>query len=49
MDKEIHQLAEQIIQLNQKAYEIYLPVVEDVCRKYLNTYPSCVKFILKHF
>lgn len=27
MDKEVHQLAEQIIQLNQKAYEIYLPVV----------------------
>lgn len=33
MDKEIYQLAEQIIQLNQKAYEIYLPVVEDVCSR----------------
>ena len=49
MDKKIYQLAEQIIQLNQKAYEIYLPVVEDVCRKYFNIYSSCVKFYIEAF
>ena len=31
MEKRIYQIAEQIVQLHQKAYEIYLPLVEDVC------------------
>ena len=33
MDEKIYQLAEQIVQLHQKAYEIYLPLVEDVCSR----------------
>ena len=33
MDKKIYQLAEQIVQLYQKAYEIYLPLIEDVCSR----------------
>ena len=30
MDEKIYQIAEQIAQLHQEAYEIYLPLVEDV-------------------
>lgn len=30
MDEKIYQIAEQIVQLHQKAYEVYLPLVEDV-------------------
>ena len=30
MDENIYQIAEQIVQLHQKAYEVYLPLVEDV-------------------
>ncbi len=33
MDERKFQIAEQIVQLNQKAYEVYLPLVEDVCSK----------------
>lgn len=33
MDGRIYQFAEQIVQLNQKAYEIYLPLVENVCSR----------------
>ena len=33
MDKKIYQLAELIVQLYQKAYEIYLPLIEDVCSR----------------
>ena len=33
MEERIGQIAEQIIQLNQKAYEIYLPLIEDVCSR----------------
>ena len=33
MDENIYQIAEQIVQLHQKAYEIYLPLVEDVCSR----------------
>ncbi|UWP60199.1 hypothetical protein [Ruminococcus gauvreauii] len=33
MDKKIYQIAEQIGQLHQEAYEIYLPLVEDVCSR----------------
>ena len=33
MEKRIYQIAEQIVQLHQKAYEIYLPLVEDVCSR----------------
>ena len=33
MDENIHQIAEQIVQLHQKAYEVYLPLVEDVCSR----------------
>jgi len=33
MDEKIYQIAEQIVQLHQKAYEIYLPLVEDVCSR----------------
>ena len=31
MDEKIYQIAEQIVQLHQKAYGVYLPLVEDVC------------------
>ena len=33
MDEEIYKIAEQLVQLHQKAYEIYLPLVEDACSK----------------
>lgn len=33
MEESIFQIAEQINQLNQKAYEVYLPLVEDVCNR----------------
>lgn len=33
MDENIFRIAEQIVQLNQKAYEVYLPLVEDVCNR----------------
>ena len=33
MNDGIFQIAEQIVQLNQKAYEVYLPLVEDVCNR----------------
>ena len=33
MEESIFQIAEQIDQLNKKAYDIYLPLVEDVCRR----------------
>lgn len=29
----ICQIAKQIVQLNQKVYEVYLPLVEDVCSR----------------
>ena len=76
MKKSIFQIAEQINQLHKKAYDVYLPLVDNVCRRevseeelsylldyllgfacdenilglykkvcrrYLYTYPSCVK------
>ena len=33
MDENIYRIAEQIVQLHQKAYEVYLPLVEDVCTR----------------
>ena len=33
MDENIYQIAEQIVQLHQKAHEVYLPLVEDVCSR----------------
>lgn len=33
MDENMHYIAEQIIQLHQKAYAVYLPVVDDVCNR----------------
>ena len=33
MDKKIYQVAEQIVKLYQKAYEVYLPLFEDVCSR----------------
>lgn len=82
MDEGIFQIAEQIVQLNQKAYDVYLPLVEEVCsrevsegklshlldylldfacdekvlvlykrvcRSYLYTYPSCIKFYVETY
>ena len=76
MENSIFQIAEQVNQLHQKAYDIYLPLVNDicrwevsekelsyfldylldfacdekilslykkVCRRYLYTYPNCIK------
>lgn len=33
MDEKIYQIAEQIVQIHQKAYEVYLPLIEDVRSK----------------
>ena len=33
MYENIFQIADQIVQLNQKAYEVYLPLVKDVCSR----------------
>ena len=33
MDENIYQIAEQMDQLHQKAYEAYLPLIEDVCNR----------------
>ncbi len=33
MDEKIYQIAERIVQLHQKAYKVYLPLVEDVCSR----------------
>lgn len=33
MDENIYQIAEQIVQLHQKTYEVYLPLGEDVCNR----------------
>lgn len=33
MDEKIYRIAEQIVQLHQKAYEVYLPFVENVCNR----------------
>ena len=33
MEESIFQIAEQINQLHKKAYDIYLPLVDDVCRR----------------
>ncbi|MCB7520783.1 hypothetical protein [[Clostridium] hylemonae] len=33
MDERILQIAEQIVRLNQKACEVYLPLVDDVCSR----------------
>ena len=33
MDENICRFAERIVQLHQKAYEVYLPLVEDVCSR----------------
>ena len=33
MDEKIYQIAEQIVQLHRKAYEVYLPLVKDVCSR----------------
>ena len=33
MDERIYQIAEQIVQIHQEAYEAYLPSVENVCSR----------------
>lgn len=33
MDERIYQIAEQLVQIHQEAYEVYLPLVEDVCSR----------------
>ncbi len=33
MDERIYQIAEQIVEIHQKAYEVYLPLIEDVCSR----------------
>ncbi len=33
MDERIYQIAEQIVEIHSKAYEVYLPLVEDVCSR----------------
>lgn len=53
MDEKIYQIAEQIVQLHQKAYEVYLPLVEDVCSRIVSEdicmYTLVIlRFILKH-
>ena len=33
MDERIYQITEQMVEIHQKAYEVYLPLVEDVCSR----------------
>ena len=33
MDERIYQIVEQIVEIHQKAYEFYLPLVEGVCSR----------------
>lgn len=33
MDERIYQIAGQIVEIHQKAYEVYLPLVEDMCSR----------------
>ena len=33
MDERIYQIAVQIVEIHPKAYEVYLPLVEDVCSR----------------
>ena len=33
MDERIYQITEQIVELHQTAYEVYLPLVEEVCSR----------------
>ena len=33
MDENIYQIIEQVVQLHKEDYEVYLPLVEDVCSK----------------
>ena len=33
MDENIYQIREQIVQLHQKAYQVYLALLEDACSK----------------
>ena len=33
MDERIYQIAGQIVEIHQKAYEVHLPLIEDVCSK----------------
>ncbi len=52
MDEKIYQIVEQIVQLHQKAYEVYLPLVEDVCSREVSEdicmyIPGALNFILK--
>jgi len=82
METSIYQIAEKISKLYQEAYDVYLPLVEDVCgievledelshlldylldfacdakilglykkvcRRYLYTYPSCIKFYIEAY
>ena len=82
MDERIYQIAERIVEIHQKAYEVYWPLVEDVCsrtvseaelshlldyqldfacdekilalykkvcRRYLYTYPDCIKFYVEAY
>lgn len=82
MEESIFQIAEQINQLHKKAYDTYLPLVDDVCRRevsekelshlfdllldfacdekivvlykrvcrrYLYTYPNCIKFYIEAY
>ena len=82
MEEGIYQIAKKISKLYQEAYDVYLPLVEDVCnrevsedelshlldylldfacdakvlglykrvcRRYLYTYPSCIKFYIEAY
>lgn len=33
MDEKFYHIAEQIVEIRKKAYEVYLPLVEDVCSR----------------
>ncbi len=39
MGKSIFQMTEQINRLHKKTYNIYLLLIDDVCRKYQKNYP----------
>ncbi|WP_270483944.1 hypothetical protein [Holdemanella biformis] len=48
MDERIYQIVEQIVEIHQKAYEFYLPLVEDVCSSICIYIPVVLRVILTH-
>ena len=46
MEESIFKIAEQINQLHKKAYDTYLPLVDDVCVREVSGYAGSVKWFV---